>query len=73
MQLVEDEFEDAVEHIQETTIEVIELSLYSFMGWSSPTTMKMEGRIGKLRVVVLLDSGANTQFYIFIDSSTCSS
>lgn len=32
------------------------------MGWSSPTNIKMAGRLGKLRVVVLIDSGATHNF-----------
>lgn len=60
--LMEDEFQYAEEHITKTTTEIIELSLYSFMGWSSPTTTKLEGRLGKLRVVVLIDSGATHNF-----------
>lgn len=62
LELNEEEFQDASKHLQETTTEVIELSLHSFMGRSSPTTTKLEVRIGKLKVVVLIDSGATHNF-----------
>lgn len=38
--------------------ELMELSLNSFLGLSSPTTTKMWGVISKQHVVVMLDSGA---------------
>lgn len=62
LELKDEEFQDASDQLQETTTEVIELSLHSFMGWSSPTTTKLEGRIGKTKVIVLIDSGATHNF-----------
>ena len=40
----------------------MELSLYSFFGWSSQTTTKIKGRIRKTSVVVSIDSGAIHNF-----------
>lgn len=60
MELVNKEFFDTCEGDERT--EVMELSLYSFFGWSSPTTTKIKGRIGRTSVVVLIDSGATHNF-----------
>lgn len=62
VEIVEEEFHDSCEEISGTTTEIMELSLYSFLGWSSPTTMKIVGRMVKTKVVFLIDSGATHSF-----------
>ncbi|KAG2311911.1 hypothetical protein Bca52824_023468 [Brassica carinata] len=61
MELVEEEFFEACEGDERT--EIMELSLYSFLGWSSPTTTRIKGKIGKTSVVVLIDSEPPTLFH----------
>lgn len=58
----EDEFHDTVGDVNEIVAEVMELSLYSFFGRSSPKTTKMWGSIGKTKVLVMIDSGATHNF-----------
>lgn len=60
LEIVEEEFHEACEGVENN--EVMELSLHSFFGWSSPTTTKIRGRVGKTSVVVLIDSGATHNF-----------
>lgn len=41
---------------------LMELSLFSFLGLPLPITTKFWGRIEKIQVIVMLDSGANNNF-----------
>lgn len=58
LELVEEEFHEACEGIESTEV----MSLHSFFGWSSPTTTKIHGKVGKTSVIVLIDSGATHNF-----------
>lgn len=60
MELIEEEFHKAYDGGEVT--EIMELSLQSFLGQSSPTTTKINGRNAKIGVVVLIDSGATHNF-----------
>lgn len=62
IELVEEEFHEAI--LGEKLNERMELSFHSFMGWSSPTTTKIKGRIGKTNMVILIDSGATHISYL---------
>lgn len=41
---------------------VAEVSINSVVGLTSPQTMKLRGRIGETKVVVLIDSGTTHNF-----------
>lgn len=63
IELNEDGEESVVDEEQEEDAkELMELSLNSFLGISSPTTTKMRGFIVKIEIVVMLDSGATHNF-----------
>lgn len=42
--------------------QLMQLSLYSFLGMDSPTTMKVRGRVGNTSMVILIDSGVTHNF-----------
>lgn len=64
LELTEEDFQDASDHLEETTTEIIEFSIHLSVGWPSATTMKLEGILGKTRVIVLTDSGATITSYL---------
>lgn len=62
MEVLEENMVEITELEKEQTpaveTELMELSLNSFLGLSFPTTTKVWGQIGKISVLMLLDSGA---------------
>lgn len=62
MEVLDDLREEMSDEDVEFTGELMELSLNSFLGLSSPTTTKMIGCIKKHQLVVMLDSGATHNF-----------
>lgn len=62
IEMHEEDFHDAQENGQQDITEVMELSLHSFSGWSTPTKTKIRGTIWKLSVIVIINSGATNSF-----------
>lgn len=60
--LVSDEEEIKEPEDTEIEPEIVELSMNSVVGLSSPWTMKLEGKIKGQRVIILIDSGASHNF-----------
>lgn len=58
--LQDEEYVDS--HIDTSPVQCMVLSFSSFMGISSPTTMKIKGAIWKGDVLFMLDSGATHNF-----------
>ncbi|XP_056849743.1 transposon Tf2-1 polyprotein isoform X1 [Raphanus sativus] len=55
--------QDEEEAIQDTTgSQLMQISLFSFLGMDSPTTMKVRGRVGNHTMTILIDSGATHNF-----------
>lgn len=61
---VDEDEEESVkrEHMEEDQKELMELSLNSFLGISSPTTTKMKRWIGRIEFIIMLDSGETHNF-----------
>lgn len=63
------EFDDTPHQIEEPTNQT-EISLNSVMGFSNPKTLKLQDSINCSPVVVMVDSGGHTQFYILLFDKT---
>lgn len=62
VELHNEEWIDTFEDENGVVTELMGISLASFFGLSSPTTTKVWGNIGQLKIVVMLDSGATHNF-----------
>lgn len=62
MEILEECWDDAIQEVEEPESQLLELSLFSFLGIDSPTTTKVRGTVGTTSMVVLIDSGATHNF-----------
>ena len=62
VELHNEEWIDTFEDENGVVTELMEISLAAFFGLSSPTTTKVWGNIGQMKIVVMLDSGATHNF-----------
>ncbi|CAA7045066.1 unnamed protein product [Microthlaspi erraticum] len=62
VELLEEEFYDAIEDEKEDKPTCMTLSLNAFLGISSPTTTKVRGDVGRVSIVVMMDSRATHNF-----------
>lgn len=61
-QVIEEVDESEGEEEIEETAEKVELALRSILGFSSPSTMKLKGKIGERELIVMIDCGATHNF-----------
>ena len=62
VEILGEQEEEMSETNDTTEPQMMQLSLYSFLGMNSPTMMKVRGRIGSTSMVIMIDSGATHNF-----------
>uniref|UniRef100_A0A1J3DC48 Uncharacterized protein n=1 Tax=Noccaea caerulescens TaxID=107243 RepID=A0A1J3DC48_NOCCA len=62
VEISDEDWMDGFEEMIETSPELMELSLFSFLGMDSPSVTKLWGEIGGTKVIVMIDSGATHNF-----------
>ncbi|CAA7062173.1 unnamed protein product [Microthlaspi erraticum] len=62
VEIMEEDWIEGLEEDMEDMHEPIQLSLFSFLGFDSPSATKLWDTIGKTKLVVMIDSGATHNF-----------
>ncbi|CAA7016983.1 unnamed protein product [Microthlaspi erraticum] len=62
VEITDEDWIAGIEEYMEMMRDLIELSLFSFLGLESPSATKLWGTIGKTKVIVMIDSGTTHNF-----------
>ncbi|CAA7031807.1 unnamed protein product [Microthlaspi erraticum] len=62
VEIMEEDWMEGLDEDMELMTEPIQLSLFAFLGFDSPSATKLWGTIGNTKVIVMIDSGATHNF-----------